>query len=141
MRFVDHPADADAVLWLVWDFALCHASGTRLLKWEIGKTRLTASCPAHTALLHALQQTPRWQRHNGRDFVFIVNDPSRWQHMLGEDVSDTGQSAYFEQLSKTRWGSVQQARAAARVLGKITSNAVLLSTEDRRSDDAVRCKR
>ena len=45
VRLVDDSREADAVLWLVWDFAFCVASGVSPLMWEHGKRRLTASCP------------------------------------------------------------------------------------------------
>lgn len=79
MSLVDDPEEADAVLWLVWDYSLCIASGVEPLEWERGKARLTSSCPAHAALLKWLQSRRRWRRRGGRDHAFIIDDPSRWQ--------------------------------------------------------------
>ena len=68
----------------------------------------------------------------------MVNDPSRWQNMLGEDFEGQGdQQLYFLELAQSRWGSTHGARMASRVLSKLTGNAVLLSTEDRRKKAKV----
>jgi len=73
-ELVSNPDDADLVLWLLWDFALCLANGTVAKRWYIGKKRYKNSCPVHWHLWSWVQSTPRWQRNNGRDFVILMSD-------------------------------------------------------------------
>ena len=47
------------MLWLVWDYMLCTASGTPAQEWEIQKQTLVASCPAHAKLLGWLHSALR----------------------------------------------------------------------------------
>jgi hypothetical protein len=129
-HFVNSPDRADAILWLVWDYAFCVAAGTMPLEWERGKGRLTASCAAHVALIQWLHATPAWTSSGGHNFVFIVDDPRRWQEALGSGVH----APWFMRIAKERYGeSAHKMEAAAGVLSTTTRRAVLLATEDRRA--------
>lgn len=160
VRLVDDSREADAVLWLVWDFAFCVASGVSPLMWERGKRRLTASCPAHVKLLSWLQHTQRWKTNGGRDHVFIVADPSSWQEL------DSPQSKFRYRLAHNRWNrswsppvrwstgwwsswwarlvhlfdhewhendaAFRDVHSAAEVLRRLTTSNVMIAVEDRR---------
>ena len=159
-RLVDDSREADAVLWLVWDFAFCVASGVSPLMWEHGKRRLTASCPAHVKLLSWLQQTQRWKTKGGRDHVFIVGFPSDWQEL------DSRQSKFRYRLAHNRWNrswsppvrwsadwwsswgarlvhlfdfesrrndaAFRDVHSAAEVLRRLTTSSVIIAVEDSR---------
>ena len=149
LRIVDSPNDADVVLWLVWDYAFCLASGVVPLAWERGKGRLTASCTAHVAMMRWLTRTPRWQRMNGRDFAFIVDDGRRWQEALGKGVhipwfTAIARERYaglnrigYSSSSSTMTGGSDAADMdeAASTLFRIMRNSIIFSTEDRRRAD------
>ena len=76
VRVVDRPADADLVFWMVWDFAFCSVfSPIEALAWEAQKGTLWSTCTEHAKMLAKLQQSPRWQKRGGRDFVFLIDDP------------------------------------------------------------------
>ena len=150
LRIVDSPNDADVVLWLVWDYAFCLASGVVPLAWERGKGRLTASCTAHVAMMRWLTRTPRWQRMNGRDFAFIVDDGRRWQEALGKGVhipwftaiareryAGLNRVGYSSSSSSTMTGGSDAADMdeAASTLFRIMRNSIIFSTEDRRRAD------
>ena len=151
VRLVDDSREADAVLWLVWDFAFCVASGVSPLMWERGKRRLTASCPAHVKLLSWLQQTQRWKTNGGRDHVFIVADPSAWQEL------DSRRNTFRYRLARNRWSrnwsteswwarlmhllnfewvrndaAFRDVHSAAEVLRRLTTRSVIIAVEDRR---------
>ena len=135
VQIVPSPEQADGVLWLVWDYAFCLASGARPLAWERGKGRLTASCAAHVALLKWLQTTPRWRLNSGRDFALIVDDPRRWQEALGRGIH----VSWFTNIAKERYASSvgsfadhETIRSAADVLSTVMRSSILFSTEDRR---------
>ena len=66
----------------------CVASGIQPIAWELGGGILTASCDVHVTLLRWLMTTSRWRRSDGRDFVFIVEDP-RWQLPFGSGSATT----------------------------------------------------
>ena len=51
VRVVQTPAEAELVIWAVWDFALCRAANASMLEWERLKGRLSCSCAAHRGLL------------------------------------------------------------------------------------------
>jgi len=123
IQIVDDPNKAQIVFWLIWDYALCSATGAHRLRWEELKGRYSASCHAHWRLLEWLETTPRWRRHKGRDFVVLMVDPHSVQ---------TGRGGG---LIGTPWPPMTHDSKAV-VLKKVTQHAVMLSTEDRRGYDA-----
>lgn len=132
-HFVNSPREADAILWLVWDYAFCVAAGTKPLEWERFKGRLTASCAAHVALIRWLHTTPAWKSSGGRNFVLVVDDPRRWQEALGRGVH----IPWFMRIAKERYGqSAHEVETAAGVLSTTTRSAILVATEDRRAPEA-----
>ena len=137
-RFVSSPEEADGVLWLVWDYSLCIASGMQPEAWERGKQIVTASCAAHIALLSWLQSTPRWRRSEGKDFTFMVDDPNRWQNALGSQSVHEAALTYYMQIGRAHYGgaggeaSIREMYTASATLATVTRNSVLISTEDRR---------
>ena len=71
------PEEADAILWLVWDYGLC-PNGAASTSVERDKKRLKASCSSHIDLLQRVMATERWQRNGGRDHAFMVLQPHLW---------------------------------------------------------------
>ena len=132
VRLVSSPQMADGVLWLVWDYALCVASGVQPAAWERSKQRLAASCAAHIALLRWLQTTPRWHRKGGADFAFIVD----FAFMDFLEVGD--KRRYSIQVAKERYGesgaitSSQGIAPSIRVLSQVARSSIIMSIEDRR---------
>jgi len=120
---VDSAEDADMVLWLVWDYALCIASGYVPLNWELNKGRLPQSCEAHWKLLEWIQGTPRWRRNNGTDHVFIVDSmyswESYWEYQRPEDLAKALQERPVY-------------RPKREVVQGITRSGILASMEERR---------
>ena len=120
-QIVRSPAQADMVVWSLWDFGLCAAveaegpakDSNRIERWEHLKGHTWGSCAAHGRLLKWLTGTARWKRRGGRDFVFTVNDPHQWVQVL-EDREARRQGANF-------WLDATTA---------VVDRAVLLSAED-----------
>ena len=146
VKIVSTPDEADGVLWLVWEYALCVASGTRLEPWEHGKKVVFASCSAQVQLFQWLQTTPRWQLRGGGDFAFLVPMAQYWQRVRGGPAEYLTEhhkwsGKYFRELHQKRF--VERARyplasvgAAADTLEKITRRSIHLTIEDlRRVDD------
>jgi len=123
---VDSAEDADMVLWLVWDYALCIASGHTPAPWERFKGRLSQSCEAHWRLLEWVQGTPRWNRNSGVDYMFIVDSiyswESYWDYHTPEDL-----------LLERETRPVYIPRRE--VVQGITRSSILASVEERRSPD------
>lgn len=133
VELVSSPDDADSVLWLVWDYALCVASGIQPIAWELGKGILTASCDVHVTLLRWLMTTSRWRRSDGRDFVFIVEDPQRWQLPFGSGKRDDAK--WYMPLARARYGALPTNAswlAVQQVLTKVVRSSILLTIEERR---------
>ena len=133
VEVVTSPEDADSVLWLVWDYALCVASGVQPIAWELGKGILTASCDAHVTLLRWLMTTSRWRRSDGRDFVFIIEDPQRWQLPFGSGKRDDAK--WYMPIARTRYGATPTNASlltVQKVLTKVVRSSILLTIEERR---------
>lgn len=131
MELVDQADDAEIVLWLVWDFALCMASGYKAEKWEVVKGRLAQSCPAHWCLLRWLRETSRWKRSGGADHVFLVANPFSWESYWDVHEHPLAQEAL--PLPRPE-GSVEYPPDL--VANGPTRSSILASTEDRRAKDA-----
>lgn len=75
LQSVASPEDAELVIVALWEFGLCmlhHADN--VTKWERGKGVLARStCPSLVRFYRNLIVTPRFQRHQGRDFAFLLD--------------------------------------------------------------------
>jgi hypothetical protein len=116
---VDEPRDADLVLWLVWEFAVCRASGHRMKQWESQKGHVWGSCPAYTSLVAWLQTTERWAANGGRDFVFMAADAHQ---VVQRPVNNVG-------LSLAQ-GGASSCRGSRFALCRAMNASILLSAED-----------
>ena len=138
VRFVDSADEADALLWLVWDYMLCTSAGTSAHEWEFHKQTLVASCPAHVKLLGWLQSTARWRRSGGRDHVFFVSNSAGFlQYPLtgttrpSKRAGETDSAQYYDWMAYQRWGDARrEVNVAAAVLTRVARNSVLVGTED-----------
>mmetsp|Transcript_63064 Transcript_63064/g.150287 ORF Transcript_63064/g.150287 Transcript_63064/m.150287 type:complete len:649 (+) Transcript_63064:103-2049(+) len=121
LSIVDEPSEAQLVFWMVWDYALCLANGTRIEKWSIGKRRFKHSCPLHWTLWKWLQTTPRWERNGGRDYIIMMADPDGI-----EQRQDPPKSSTLEEF----WPAWKQ-KLHSYIAG-VTRVAILVVVEDRR---------
>jgi len=72
---VDNPMHADVVLWLIWEYALCVASGFTVRRVEKSRLFVQQSCEANLRLLRWLAETPRWKMKRGVDHGILALYP------------------------------------------------------------------
>mmetsp|Transcript_64524 Transcript_64524/g.154103 ORF Transcript_64524/g.154103 Transcript_64524/m.154103 type:complete len:920 (+) Transcript_64524:181-2940(+) len=123
LQVVTNPKDADILLWLVWDFALCKANHTPAEEWEFDKRRYKQSCPLMWRLWRWLQSTSLWERRDGKDFVFLMADPEGIEAGRRRHRKDK----YYWNSPKKGWKDEM-----LRMVKGVTRRSKLIVVEDRR---------
>ena len=110
---IERPELADVVIWSVWDYALCVASGFQPLKFQTLRGMLPSSCPAHIQLLASLTEMPRWQLRNGSDYVLLATS----FHAFGSDMlRSTSFSGWDTELSSAVHIAMDRLRQATWII-------------------------